>query len=502
MKFRRTGNQEHYDKFSDLRKIVKTEIKTAYNNYILNIEDRIKVDPVEFWKFVKTKSKIHNKFPIMRLGGVELNNGQEIVNAFKDYFSSTYASYGHNPPNAASAICGSVLPGADHLSVNSITENEVYRTIKSLKSKFTTGPDLLPQYLLKAYPEVFAPPLTYIFNLCISTCKFPEIWKISKVVPIPKTTDPTIIEQHRPISVLSIPAKIFDKVMYSRINLHMKKYVTTFQHGFTNGRSIETNLINYVNYINRGIDNSKQTDAIYLDLTKAFDRVDHSILLNKLNYYGFSDKLIIFFASYLTSRKQYVTFRGFRSDTYVIESGVPQGSNIGPCLFILLINDICKIIEKSHFLLFADDLKIFKHVNAIADAVDIQSDLNNLVQWCQLNKMELNIKKCSSITFTRSKNARMFEYSVSNTPLPRATEIKDLGIILDSGLTFKPHIDKIIKASYRTLGFIMRNGKSFRNMETRMTLYQTLVRSRLEFGAVVWDSLRTLMPLKRFKNVS
>lgn len=259
------------------------------------------------------------------------------------------------------------------------------------------------------------------------------------------------------------------------------------QHGFISSRSTCTNLVTYHNELVNAVDAGTQITAVYMDFSKAFDKVCHRSLIMKLESCGIFGSLLEWFKSYLSNRTQYVVVKGFESKTYTVTSGVPQGSHLGPWLFNIFINDIVSYIKHSSAYLFADDLKICKTIKDSADCNLLQSDLDALTERCTSNKMTFNTDKFYYITFTRNHSLIETPYHINNIVLQKKTEIRDLGVILDSKLTFLPHIDNIINKSSKMSGFISRNTKSFRKPATKIALYNSYVPSNLEYCSVVWS---------------
>lgn len=233
------------------------------------------------------------------------------------------------------------------------------------------------------------------------------------------------------------------------------------------------------------MDSKLQVDVVYTDLSKAFDRVHHCALLNKLKYYGLCDSLLLLFKSILIDRTQYVEYRGFASSGYLVGSGVVQGSNLGPLLFVVFYNDVVCSLSCRPFI-YADDLKIATVVRGVDDCLELQRDLDMLTQWCQKNLLDINISKCKTMSFTRNNNKITYFYNINGHVLERCTQVSDLGVIFDSSLTFVPHILHITNSAMKTLGFIFRNTREFTNISSLKLLFYSLVRSRLEYCSVVW----------------
>lgn len=419
----------------------------------------------------------------MKYDELVLDNPNLIVNAFADYFSSVYLdSHLHakagNPEYSA---------GSD-VSISHISEKDVYSTLKNFKNSFTMGPDSIPSFLLRDCATVFVQPLVYLYNLIIKTSIFPVLWKTATICPLFKKGDKADVTNYRPISLLSNFAKAFESILYKYIYMDVKMYISPSQHGFMKKRSTITNLVCFTQFTCEAIDSKQQVDTVYLDFWKAFDQIDHNILLQKLHYFGFSDSLIKLFQSYLVDRVQYVQYRCYKSKNIVPGSGVPQGSNLGPLLFLLFVNDITEVIS-SNYLLFADDLKIYRIINSPCDSIAFQNDLNNVYQWCLQNRLFLNIAKCLIVTYTRKFSPMHYQYSINNVKLQRKSSILDLGVLFDSAFTFTSHMENMICKAYKTLGFIFRNSKEFKDIRTLKLLFFGLVRSTLEYGSIIWHSV-------------
>ncbi len=230
-------------------------------------------------------------------------------------------------------------------------------------------------------------------------------------------------------------------------------------------------------------------DVIYTDFSKAFDKLDHELLLNKLDSFGFSPNLISLIKSYLCDREQFVEYRGYLSQHFVQTSGVPQGSILGPMLFNIFVNDICtNISPDTHYLQYADDLKILKKVNTLDDCVSLQQNLNAIVSWCGINNIVLNTKKCQVMSYSRKlvDNTIVYPYQIDDILLCRPECVKDLGVTFDTKLSFNQHVENICNQSTKRLGLVIRNSSFFERSPTVEILFKALVRPCLEYAAVVW----------------
>ncbi|XP_048477767.1 uncharacterized protein LOC125488663 [Plutella xylostella] len=464
--------------------------------------------PKSFWKFVKAKRKSSNKLKIEK-DGVVLSD-KECVSEFAKYFHSVYSV---SPPKLSVQEC---LSGADggaaggggmesaarvHLEAN-LREASVEAALRALPPKTSVGPDGIPPFLARDCRSALAAPLCHIYNLCLEKSTFPVRWKITRVTPVPKGGGGTDVSYYRPLAVLSTFAKVFESVLFKSIYCEIQCHVSDEQHGFRSGRSTASNLLNFITTITPWVDQSIQVDAAYFDFRKAFDLVDNDVLLRKLANIGCTPKTLEFFASYLGDRKQYVQCGRNVSEPYCTYSGVSQGSNLGPLQFIITINDLPKVVKSSGCLLFSDDLKLFAPVTCDEDRKRFQMDIDGVLEWSKVNKLDFNVAKCNIISFSRSTNPAHHRYTLGGSPLSRVTSVRDLGVKMTSDLSFREHVGDICKKAYKILGFALRTASGFKSFAAIKTIFNSLVRSKLEFNAVVWspyEAKYTLM-LEKIQN--
>ena len=309
---------------------------------------------------------------------------------------------------------------------------------------------------------------------------------MSRVCPVYKHGDRADIGKYRPVSIINNFSKAFETLLQNRLKLNISMQLSDNQHGFVKGRSTVTNLSCISQVITEAIDVGSQVDVIYTDLSKAFDRLDQGILLQKLFNFGFSKELLELFNSYFYNRRQYVALNGHRSVDYSVTSGVPQGSILGPLLFNIFINDICKVLEVE-CLLYADDLKVFSRIANLSDCHRLQRNLDLVHIWCISNNMTLNISKCNVMTFTLKQKPITYDYQLQKQSLLRPTTFRDLGVIFDSKLSFIAHIETTVNESFKMYGFIVRNSRQFADTATLKMLYCAYVRSKLEYASLVWN---------------
>lgn len=388
-----------------------------------------------------------------------------------------------------------------HLEAN-LREASVEAALRALPPKTSVGPDGIPPFLARDCRSALAAPLCHIYNLCLEKSTFPVRWKITRVTPVPKGGGGTDVSYYRPVAVLSTFAKVFESVLFKSIYCEIQCHVSDEQHGFRSGRSTASNLLNFITTITPWVDQSIQVDAAYFDFRKAFDLVDNDVLLRKLANIGCTPKTLEFFASYLGDRKQYVQCGRNVSEPYCTYSGVSQGSNLGPLQFIITINDLPKVVKSSGCLLFADDLKLFAPVTCDEDRKRFQMDIDGVLEWSKVNKLDFNVAKCNIISFSRSTNPAHHRYTLGGSPLSRVTSVRDLGVKMTSDLSFREHVGDICKKAYKILGFALRTASGFKSFAAIKTIFNSLVRSKLEFNAVVWspyEAKYTLM-LEKIQN--
>lgn len=481
-KFKRCQTGYYYNIFKGIRSSLKTEIDNAFTTFVLNVENTIQKDSSEFWSFIQSK-KGHSRIPgTIRDGSNEFSTPESIVEAFSYFFQSVYTDPSENN------VINSEYVTKCYTSLKLLQESDIIRAAKKLKNKITSGNDSIPSFVVKDCIHVLSGPLTHLFNISIKSGCFPNCWKIARIIPIPKKGDPTELRNYRAISILNNFSKLFEICIFEQIYMQVESAISIDQHGFMRKRSCDTNLCCLSQYICSTLDRQGQVDVAYMDFQKAFDQIDHNILLQKLEVMGFSNDILAILKSYLIGRIQYVEIDGFRSSEYVVTSGVPQGSNLGPLLFLLFINDLANSISCPK-LLFADDLKLYSTINSSFDCKMLQIQINVVQSWCNMNKLNLNISKCYVVTYCKKKTFLQYEYQIDQFTITRNTAIKDLGVTFDQQFTFKTHYKNIVSSASRTLGFILRNCKSFNNVNTLKLIYNSFVISKLEYCSIVWHPI-------------
>ncbi|CAG4979993.1 unnamed protein product [Colias eurytheme] len=389
--------------------------KELHNSYILKVEAEITKNPKIFWTHIKTKRGGSSAYPsTMTDGDTTSSNGSTICNLFASYFSSVYTPKGEdtsiNDFNSLSVI----NTGGQCLTCPTLHKDCVLKILKSLNVNKGAGPDGIPPLFISATASALAAPLVMIYNKSLISGSFPQEWKKAKVVPVHKSDKKNVISNYRPISILSSFAKVFESLICPFIQRHFRQFLSDQQHGFIQSRSTTTNLLTFTESLVQCVDENKQFDVIYTDFSKAFDKISHPILLQKLSAYGVTGSLLHWLQSYITGREFFVVVNGFTSNVHHITSGAPQGSHLAPILFNIYVNDLPHCFSFSEVFLYADDLKFAKKIDKPSDTCLLQEDLNRLIQWCALNDMQLNPKKCYHMKFSRKNSAVHSKYYIGN----------------------------------------------------------------------------------------
>ena len=368
-----------------------------------------------------------------------------------------------------------------------ITTGGVEKLLRNLDPAKAPGPDEISPIVLRELAKEIAPILTIIYRRSLETELVPDDWKMAHVTPIYKKGEHYDPANYRPVSLTSVPCKIMEHILVSQIMSHLENnnILVTNQHGFRKGHSCETQLLELTNDITRNLDEGVQTDIIVLDFAKAFDKVNHSLLIMKLDHYGIRGSVNGWIANFLTGRQQAVVVDGSRSEFAGVKSGVPQGSVLGPCLFLTYINDLPAQV-KSKTRLFADDTALDKTVKALNDTVILQKDLESLEKWESMWDMEFHAFKCNVMTSSRSREIIKADYKLHDQILKRVNSTTYLGITIQKNGQWSEHIENISQKGNRLLGFLRRNLK-INSITVKEQAYKMLLRPSLEYACTVWD---------------
>jgi hypothetical protein len=365
---------------------------------------------------------------------------------------------------------------------------EIDNIIKGFSNNKAAGYDNILSKIVKSVSYSIARPLTILFNLSFETGIFPDQMKIAKVIPLFKSDDKRVINNYRPISVLPIFSKIIEKLMHKRLSkfLDKNKILTQSQYGFRRGRSTELAILNMIDKVTEAVDQKNDCVGVFLDLSKAFDTIDHGILLRKLYLLGIRGVVNNWFGSYLSNRKQFVEIKDCRSALMQISCGVPQGSILGPLLFIIYINDLVSAIQDCDVIMFADDTNLFfTSKNLIDLEISVNKQLLNICSWFNLNKLSLNVKKTNYILFGQRKRENYLNICINNNIIEQTVKTKFLGVIINQTLTWTDHISVVTHKVNKSIGILSRLSKSLPSC-VLISIYQSLVAPYYDYCNIVW----------------
>lgn len=489
-RFMETKEESKYREYTKARNKVKNLVRNAKKRVEQNIAEEVKINPKKFWRYANSKTKTRTGIAELHVkdNGVlkhVAKSDEEKAEALVDFFSSVFVQepVGEVPK----------LPEKEIKEVfidKEITEEDIEKLIQSLNVSKSQGPDNIHSRLLKEVKNSITKPLKIIFNQSLSQGQVPKVWKEARITAIFKKGDKQYAGNYRPVSLTSVVCKMMEKIIRSRMMLHIldNQLLSSQQYGFVKGRSTVLQLLKVVDQWTEIMDEGGSVDVVYMDFMKAFDTVPHRRLLGKLETYGISERTREWIRAFLTDRKQQVSVNGETSKWKSVTSGIPQGSVLGPTLFVLYINDLPDLVD-STALMFADDTKLYRDTRK---NVDMQKDLDNLQKWSDTWLLKFHPDKCHHMRIGNDSTTPNFHLYKEADGIRRETclkleeEEKDLGIIVDNKLNFRQHIQTAVNKANRILGTIRRT-YTYLNERSFCLLYKALVRPHLEYGASIWN---------------
>ena len=485
-------------KYKKMKAFVDKHIRLAKKKYYAKYFEQHKSNSKKQWSMINGLLNRNKK----RIGVTKLqdadgnitNTPQAIAEKFNDYFSNIASnlkskinerSCPPTPNNFENFLTGPAV--SDTMFIRPVESGEVSEIIKNMKNKATLDTKVSALKIASGdhkFTQVLAKIITSSFEQGI----FPQSLKLARVVPIHKAGSKADVSNYRPISLLTSFSKIYEKLMHNRLMdfMNVNNSLHEMQYGFRAGRSCEHALLKAQSVLLDSLNKNKVSLLLLIDFSKAFDLVDHSILVKKLQHYGIRGVALDWLKSYLNNREQFVSVNGKDSVKKQIKYGVPQGSILGPLLFIIYINDIPGISKIAKFILYADDANIIISGDNINEIKEQLSTLSiALLKWVDSNGLLLNLKKTHFMIFSRQKNGQDLNLMMAGTPIQRKSEARFLGVIVDEKLNWTTHIKTIKSKMSRYIG-IMYRIKSFLPKQARLQIFHSLVQSHINFCSLVW----------------
>ena len=476
-----TQNEDDKRDHDRIRRNTKKLIKQSKKNFEVRIAEMSKSNPKEFYSYVKRK-----KVMTSTIGPLEMENGEHTENevsmadTLNNFFASVFTVENtQNQPIPKTQNKGTCL------SSLTFQECDILLAINNMKINKAPGPDKISPRILKEAKNEIVKPLSILFNKSLLTGNVPCEWKLANVTPIFKKGSKSQPGNYRPISLTSVAGKLMESIIRDKIVKFLEEndIIKDSQHGFRNKRSCLSNLLDFYNSVFKMYDNTRAVDVVYLDFQKAFDKVPHKRLISKVKAHGITGHLSNWIENWLSNRKQRVVINGNSSDWTSVNSGVPQGSVLGPILFLIYINDIdegitCRISK------FADDTKITNIASTESQRQLIQNDLNTLTEWSKTWQINFNLDKCHVLHIGNNNPHK--SYVMNDFQLTSVDKEKDLGVIISKDLKPNNQIIEVVKTANKLVGFIGRTF-SFKSEKVILTLFNSLVRPHLEYCVQFWS---------------
>ena len=470
-------------KYARMRNKLRKETRRLRKDFEIRLAEELKSNPKSFWRYVNTRMKTKPGIDVLEDDvGRAQSSPEKKAEILNNFFSSVFVDENLNViPEPRQQQYTEVMPDV------TISAAEVEAKLRSLNATGAPGPDgLHPRVLMELSPCV-ASPLSSIFTKSLELSELPESWRRATVIPVHKKGSRHLANNYRPISLTAIPCKIMESIIRDKIMQHLSsnQLLSPHQHGFRPSRSCSTQLLEVLDEWTQAVDRGVPMDAVYLDFQKAFDSVPHVRLIEKLKSYGISGQVLGWIRSFLEGRTQQVLVDGAYSSQTPVKSGVPQGSVLGPLMFLIYINDLPDSVLTS-VKMFADDSKLYGPADSPDSRQLLQDDLHRLSRWSEQWQLPFNVSKCKVLHIGPRNPCS--NYKMSGKDLECCEQERDLGIIVDGTLRFHSQASSAAAKANQLLGIIRRSFASL-TASSLPLLYKTLIRPHLEFGNSVWGPM-------------
>jgi len=482
-KYKDFKTQENLDNYKIMERTVQKSVRNAKKNYERKLSMKEKGNDRAFNSYLKNRLGLRTTIgPLHDIDGSLVIENDDMARILNNFFASVFTreNMGHMP---SPAPCSTTAK----LENVFIREKDIQAKILKMNSSKSSGPDGIHIRTLQLVHQAICKPLAIIFNKSLDSGVVPQDWRDAFITPIFKKGPKSDPGNYRPVSLTSICCKIMESCLKDSISKHLEEQnlITSTQHGFYRGRSCTTNLLEFMEQVTELVDKGNPVDIVYLDFAKAFDKVPHGRLVKKLESLGIAGNILKWIQSWLLGRRQRVVISGSGSQWKEVQSGVPQGSVLGPTLFIIYNNDIDLEVAPPVFLnKFADDTKAARSVQTESDKQELQQSLDRMCEWADNWGMEFNIKKCKIMHVGR--NNPRFQYKMKEQDLEETEQETDIGVIITNDL--KPS-RQCCRASNKAGAVLAQLTRAFhfRDKHTFLRLYIRYVRPHLEFCTPAWN---------------
>ena len=491
----------HKTNLATYNKILNTSIREAKQSYYDSEFQKYKGDIKNTWKTINmiiNRDRLHANFPTkLKFDNKILNDKQEIVETFNNYFSSAGRNLSMKIPHVNQTYQSYLTQNIrSTFSFKLVDSEQVSSIINQMKPKTSCGDDNISMKLLKSINKSVSSSICVMINQSLTTGIYPEKFKIAKVMPLMKKPNVLEVGNYRPISLLNSISKVLEKAVFNQLMEYFEtnKLLYSSQYGYRKFHSTESACLELTDSIAHQLDEGNTPFCLFLDLSKAFDTLDHSILLNKLSHYGVPNANLKWFDNYLSNRKQYVEIDGVKSQVKNVSMGVPQGSILGPLLFIIYMNDISTASKIFNVILYADDTSLASVLNAFnlgrePISTHINQELDKINTWLMSNKLSLNVEKTKYMIFrysqSRIRNIPKLYLHINGKAIEQVQYFDFLGLVINENLTWKHHIDKLSIKIAKVIG-IMSKTKYLLNSSILLKIYNSLILSSLHYGILCW----------------
>ena len=479
--YKKTESSTHYRAYKSIRNRVTRLIRKDKEDYQKRLISRFRDNPKRFYGYMRRMRAVKTVVSNLDLkNGSQTESDGETAEELCRYFSEVFVKEGSWQEDKDVNITSA------NLSI-SVTEAAVHKALNKLKSDKSPGPDNIHPKLLHEVAAEVVRPLTLIFQKSVSEGKLPSDWKKANITPIYKKGSRNEAGNYRPVSLTSVVCKLLESIIRDQILDYLNQtVVTTAQHGFVQGRSCLTNLLEVLEHWTSSMDQGYGVDVIYLDYRKAFDTVPHQRLLTKLKMVGITGDLLEWIRDFLYNRMMRVIVNGECSTWSQVWSGIPQGSVLGPLLFLIFVNDLPDWIT-SNIGMFADDTKIWTQIVSKEDSGKLQEDLDNLSKWSEKWLLQFNPEKCVVMHIGHNVDTHYYiQQEAKKWELQSVTEEKDLGVVISNDLKVSRQCSHAAGKASKVLGMIRRQ---FKNLDkpSFLILYKGFIRPHLEYAIQAWS---------------